>query len=129
MALDLESRDLQRKLRSLKTHVKRTEALAAFLKKNPALASDCAIKATMYGGQLSLYFEDRAYIHAVGSDPIQLVCSVTISRSVPGRMSTYARIFPRFPGKSSGRFYVRSKSIWVRQRNDRPFDGTLCRTE
>jgi hypothetical protein len=72
MALDLESRDLQRKLRSLKTHVKRTEALAAFLKKNPALASDCAIKATMYGGQLSLYFEDRAYIHAVGSDPIQL---------------------------------------------------------
>jgi len=52
--------------------MKRTEALATFLKKNPTLAADCAIKVIMFGGQVSLYFEERAYIHAVGSDPVQL---------------------------------------------------------
>ena len=26
----------------------------------------------MWGGQVSLYFEERAYIHAVGSDPVKL---------------------------------------------------------
>lgn len=72
MAPDTENRSLKRKLKTLETHMKRTEALATFLRKNPALAADCAIKATMYGGQVSLYFEERAYIHAVGSDPVQL---------------------------------------------------------
>lgn len=26
----------------------------------------------MFGGQVSLYFKERAYIHAVGSDPVRL---------------------------------------------------------
>ena len=72
MAHHLENRDLQRKLKTLQTHIVRTEALAIFLKRYPALASDCTIKATMFGGQVSLYFEERAYINAAGSDPVRL---------------------------------------------------------
>lgn len=68
----MESPSLKRKLKTLRTHVRRTEELADFLKKNPEFASDCAIKAAMWQGQGSLYFEDRAYIQAVGSDPVRL---------------------------------------------------------
>ena len=68
----MESSSLKRKLKTLGTHVRRTEALADFLKKNPELASDCAIKAAMWQGQVSLYFEERAYIQAFGSDPVKL---------------------------------------------------------
>ena len=68
----LENPSLKRKLKTLQTHVKRTEALAAFLTKNPELASDCTIKPTEWAGRVSLYFEGRAYIHAVGSDPVKL---------------------------------------------------------
>lgn len=72
MAPESENRSLKRRLKTLQTHVRRTEALATFLKRNPTLASDCTIKATMFGGQVSLNFEERAYIHAVGSDPVRL---------------------------------------------------------
>lgn len=68
----MENLDLKRRLKTLQTHINRTEALATFLKKNPELACDCTIKARMYGGHVSLYFEERAYLNAVGSDPVKL---------------------------------------------------------
>jgi hypothetical protein len=74
----LESPSLKRKLKTPRTHVRRTEALADFLKKNPELASDCAIKAAMWQGQVSLYFEDRAYIQVVGSDRVRYACCGTM---------------------------------------------------
>jgi hypothetical protein len=85
MAPDTENRNLKRKLKTLETHMKRTEALATFLRKNPTLAADCAIKATMYGGQVSLYFEDRAYVHAVGSDPVLLRLQRDYASTRPGQ--------------------------------------------
>jgi hypothetical protein len=85
MTTDTENRSLKRRLKTLETHMKRTEALATFLRKNPTLAADCAIKATMYGGQVSLYFEERAYIHAVGSDPVQLRLQRDYGSARPGQ--------------------------------------------
>jgi hypothetical protein len=88
MTLDAKNRSLKRKLKTLETHMKRTEALATFLRKNPTLAADCAIKATMYGGQVSLYFEERAYVHAVGSDPVHLRLQRDYGSARPGQEMT-----------------------------------------
>lgn len=50
----------------------RIEALAAFLTKNPEIASICTIKPMEWGGIVSLYFEEKAYIHPTGNDPVKL---------------------------------------------------------
>jgi hypothetical protein len=85
MAPNTENPSLKRKLKTLETHINRTEALATFLRKNPTLAADCVIKATMYGGQVSLYFEERAYIHAVGSEPVRLRLQRYYDSARPGQ--------------------------------------------
>jgi hypothetical protein len=85
MTTDTDNRNLKRRLKTLETHMKRTEALATFLRKNPTLAADCVIKAIMYGGQVSLYFQERAYIHAVGSDPVQLRLQRDYGSARPGQ--------------------------------------------
>ena len=76
----MESPSLKGKLKTLRTHVRRTEALADFLKKNPELATDCAIKAAMWRGRSAYISRTGHTSRRLEAIPSNYACSGTTRR-------------------------------------------------
>lgn len=61
---------LQRKLKALKRHIERIEAVADFLARNSKVAERTRLQ--RMGTGTGLYFEEKGYIRPVAMDPVRL---------------------------------------------------------